>query len=313
MTRIQQDSHGPRGIEKWLLVSIGILLVAPFVFVLGMWAWNAKLLPFSGPSVKFVVERGESGMRRVQAEAIPQHAARMEAGFHRCIAVRLVPHLPRTAIVRNFECSSVRDSLPPVFFRLSWQIGSAPELDRLEDTDALAVWSQGTEFPPIEDSAAFGSGKSVALLERCRGNARAAGVSQKFERDLERITGPGVRFGKKWPRVLIGGSPDEHWLAVRRGTVTGSLPSGGWPDFSGLVRPLWRTETTTTGVVSCLSGQWTVLLRTDNWQQHPSFYGGGELHWLGDGYLLLAESAVPLRLLLFDLRATAAKPARATP
>lgn len=313
MTRLQQDSQGPRGIEKWLLVSIGVLLVAPFVLVLGMWAWNAKLLPFSGPSVKFVVERGESGMRRIQTEAIPQHAARMEDGFHRCIAVRLAPDLLRTAIVRNFECSSVSDSLPPVFFRLSWGMGASPTLERLSGPDGLADWDRGIELPPVVYSIEFGREEAADLLERCRGNVRAAGASQHFEGALESITGPGALFGGERPRVLIGGPPGEHWMTVRRTAVTGSLRNDGWPDFSGLERPLWRTETTTTGVASCVSGQWTVLLHTRNWQEHPSFYRGGELHWLSEDHLLLTESTEPLRLLLFDLRATAAKPARTTP
>ncbi|MCC6265139.1 MAG: hypothetical protein IT169_16310 [Bryobacterales bacterium] len=313
MTQLQLDNRGPRGIEKWLIVSIGILLVAPFVFVLGMWAWNLKLLPFSGPSVKFLVERGEPGMRRIQAEAIPQHAARMEDGFPRCIAVRLAPHLPRTAIVRNFECSSGSDSLPPVFFRLSWGMGSAPTLDRLSGPDALADWDRGIELPQVAYSIEFGRDEAAALLERCRSNVLAAGASQKFEGTLESITGPGALFGRGRPRVLIGGPPGEHWMVVRRTAVTGSLRNTGWPDFSGLERPLWRKETTTTGVASCVSGQWSLLLHTRNWQEHPSFYRGGELHWLSEDYLLLTESTEPLRLLLFDLQATAAKPARKTP
>jgi hypothetical protein len=312
MTRLQQDNDGPRGIEKWLLISIGMLLVAPFVYVLGMWSWNAKELPFSGPSIEFVVERGEPGMRRVEVAAIPEHAARMERGLHRCMQVRLIPYLSGTAILKNFECSASTEAPPPVYFQFSWQAGVAPQLRRLSDKDGLAVWTGGTELPPMEYSSSFGRREAEALLEKCRSSARAAGVSPEFEGVMERIAGPGPRIDWERPRGLIGGPSSGRWMAVRKETVAGSLRSSGWPDFSGLIRPLWRRDTTTTGVASCLTGQWTVLLHTDNWQEHPSFYRGGQLHWLGENHLLLTESTEPLRLLLIDLQATATKPARTT-
>lgn len=227
MKRLQQDNYGPRGMEKWLLISIGILLVAPFVYVLGMWSWNAKELPFSGPSIEFGVERGEPGIRRVEAETIPQHAARMERGLHRCIRVRLIPYQSGTAILKNFECSASTEAPPPVDFQFSWQAGVAPQLRRLSDKDGLAIWTGGTELPPMKYSSSFGRREAEARLEKCRSNARAAGVSEEFEGVLERIARPGPRIDWEQPRVLIGGPPSGRWMAVRKETVTGSLRSSG--------------------------------------------------------------------------------------